>query len=238
MKHLWKGASALLLFAAMAVACAPGCVDAEAPFFIMSAKAVGCDTLTVDSDDIGIGTMDVRYACSYTAVLQLGNQLVRRGNQTKLQLETSRVSVTSFDVEILDAAGSPIQNATGAAAFTYPTTGFIDPASASEPGLGLAAALLVDGATAQTLQAQGGGSIIARIVAHGRTLGGDDVTTRPFDFPIQVCDGCLCTEPADDTCVNPESAPKAQCFRAQDQLFDCRFLGGHDCSDNAVCGNF
>ena len=101
---------------------------------------------------------------------------------------------------------------------------------------------LIDGGTAQTFLSTGGGSIIARVTVHGRTLGGDDVTTRPWDFPISVCNGCLCTEPSDDDCENPESAPKGLCFIRQDAPFDCRFLidknGGHSCSEKAACGQF
>lgn len=239
MKHLWKGAIPLVLVGAVAAPIGPGCVQAEAPFFIRSAKALSCDEITVDSADLGRGRMDVRYACSYSAVLELGNQLVKRGDETKLQIETSRISVTAFDVEILDAGGSAITNSTGAAAaFTFASTGFIDPSSSGNPGYGLASALLVDGATAQTLAAQGGGTIIARITAHGRTLGGNDLTSRPFDFPIDVCVGCLCAQPADDTCVGSMSAPKEQCFLPQDVPFDCRLLGGHDCTESATCGVF
>jgi hypothetical protein len=238
MKNIWKGAIALMLFGITTALTSAGCVQAEAPFFIHSAKAIACDEVTVDSAELPYGVMDVRYSCNYSAILRLGNQLVRRGDETKLQIETSRISVTAFDVEILDAGGQQIDNGGAAAAFTYPTTGFIDPSNQSQPGYGLAGALLVDGATAQTLAGQGGGSIIARIVAHGRTLGGDDITSRPFDFPIQVCVGCLCRTPSDDTCVNSIGQPMGTCFIPQDQPFDCRFLGGHECTEEATCGVF
>lgn len=232
MKKLWKGAAALVLFG---VACAPlasGCVDAEAPFFIRNVKYQGCGSVTVDTDILAAGTMDIRYSCNYLAVLELDNQLVARGDPAKLQIETSRISVESVDVEVLQADGETTLNA-----FTYPTTGFIDPANGTNPGRGLAGALLIDGGTASLIAQQGGGLYIARIVAHGRTLGGSDLQTRPFDFPINVCDGCLCYQPANDDCADSESSPAEQCFFPQDSGFDCRWIG-HSCDEPATCGVF
>ena len=230
MKHLWKGGIPLVLLGAVAVPVGQGCIKAETPFFIRSTKTQGCDAVSVDGTDLGEGRMDARYACSYSAVLELGNQLVKRGDETKLQVETSRISVTSFDVVTVDeSTGAQIS------AFTTPSTGFVDPSSGGEPGYGLAAALLVDRAGANALKAAGGGRIIAQITAHGRTLGGDDISSREFDFPINVCVGCLCSTPTDDTCVSSMSSPKEQCFFPQDSPFDCRFLGGHDCSEDLSC---
>jgi hypothetical protein len=233
MKHLWKGAPALVLLAAIAAPTGNGCVQAESPFFIRSAKVLSCETTTADSDDLAAGVMDVRYSCNYTAFLELGNQLVRRGDPDKLQTETSRISVTSFDVEVLGVDGAQLS------AFSLPATGFVDPGNGTEPGYGLSGTTLVDGkgalgARAQ-LQANQGGFITARLVAYGRTLGGDGVKTRPFDFPINVCDGCLCSVPADDDCVMAADTPKAACFIPQDAPFDCRFIGA-DCSTAGTCG--
>ncbi len=242
MKHICRGAVALVFFGAVAASTAPGCVQAEAPFFIRSVKAPACEEVTTSSSVLPYGRLDVRYKCEYHAILELGNQLVRRGDETKLQVETSRISVTAVDVQILDAGEQPLTNAAGAAEFTYATTGFIDPASGTEPGYGLADALLVDGATGQALAASippgGKTSIIARVTAHGRTLGGEELLSRPYDFPLEVSNGGLCTEPSDDSCTNPTDAPKATCYIPQDFLFDCRFLGGHSCSDPATCGVF
>lgn len=233
MKNLWKGAAALVLLGAACMPLASGCVEAEAPFFIRSVKFQGCEDITVDSSNLFSGTMDVAYSCEYFAVLEMGNQLVRRGDETKLQVETSRIGVASVDVEILQSDAETVVHA-----FTYPTTGFIDPSTGGSPGRGLAGALLVDGAAAGIIAQQGGGLYVARIVVHGRTLGGEDIQTRPFDFPLEICIGCLCYEPANDTCIGADSAPSEQCFFPQDAGFDCRWLNGHTCSEPAVCGVF
>lgn len=233
MKNLWKGAAALVLFGAASAPMASGCVEAEAMFFIRNVKARGCDVITVDGPDLGAGTMDIRYSCNYFAALELGNQLVRRGDETKLQIETSRISVESVDVEVLQADGETVVGQ-----FTYPTTGFVDPSNGTTPGRGIAGALLVDGGTAAAVAEQGGGLYVVRVIANGRTLGGDAIRTRPFEFPIEICIGCLCFEPANDTCINAEGSPDSTCFFPQDYPFDCRWLGGHTCSDAATCGVF
>lgn len=230
MKNLWKGACAVVLFGAGGLATGPGCVDAEAPFFIVSAMENTCDPITVDSADLLGGVMDLRYACEYYATLRLANQLVRRGDEAKLQIETSRISITRFDVEVLDAAENPIQRADGSAArFTYPGYGFVDAARAGQPGEGLARSQLIDGATAQALgDALFDGNtendvttVIARVVAHGRTLGGDDVQTRPWDFPIDIKYGYLCE-------CGPDPESSSECLIVQDQPFSCALTGG-DC---------
>jgi hypothetical protein len=237
MKHLWKGASALVLFGASVFAATPGCVEAEAPFFIVSAKAPTCEAVTPDSNNLFQGVMDVRYSCEYYGVLELGNQLVRRGDETKLQVETSRISVNRFDVDILTAGEEPVLRADGQPArFSYPTNGFVDPATASSPGQGLAATLLIDAGTAQVLGEalvddnpdNNVKLLIARVVGYGRTLGGDDVKTRPWDFPITVCYGCLCF-------CNPDLESFEQCAPKQDFDFSCEFLTGGTCEVDSPC---
>ncbi len=222
MKHIWKGASALVLLGATVLALAPGCVENEGSFFIISAKSPSCGSTTVDSDDLGSGTLDTVYGGgAYRATLLLGNQLVRRGNASKLQIETSRISLTGVDVEIL-VGGETFSRLDGSpAAFSDALVGFVDPARNNAPGFGLAQPLVIDGATIQALQAGAVSNVTARIVVRGRTLGGDDIKTRPWDFPIAVCAGCLCT------C--PDSEPTEECAVGQDVPFHCAFLDSGSC---------
>jgi hypothetical protein len=230
MTSLWKGALALALFGAASAPMASGCVQAEAMFYIKNVKAQNCEDIGVDSPQLPIGKMDVRYSCSYIAILELNNQLVRRGDETKLQVETSRISVTAVDVQIFGADGSFVKE------FTYPTSGFVDPANGTNPGRGLAGALLVDGEAASIMAASPGPYVVS-VVAQGRTLGGDNIESRPFEFPIEVCVGCLCYAPTDDDCINSSENPTG-CNIQQDYPFDCRILGGHTCDEPATCGNF
>jgi hypothetical protein len=231
MKKLWKGACALVLFTLGVLAAGPGCVDAEAPFFIISAMAPSCDTITVDSPVLGRGVMDLRYKCGYDAVLLLGNQLVRRGDDNTLKTETSRVSVTRFDVQLLDASENPITRPDGSAAeFSYPSTGFVDAGRAGQFGKGLSSTLLVDGATAQAIgdtlldtdATNDITTIIARVTGFGRTLGGTDVKTRPWDFPIEITYGSLCS-------CGPDATSENACPIFQDFSFSCAAMPNLSC---------
>ena len=76
----------------------------------------------------------------------------------------------------------------------------------------------------------------------GQTLGGDTLETNlPFEYPIDVCFGCLVSFPPDsvDTskpqpnCLAPlpgASGDYAPCITGQDQPIDCRM-----CSSVGVC---
>lgn len=230
MKNLWRGAFAILFLGLSVALFAPACVDNESSLFVRNVAQPSCDLITTDSPEIGEGFLDTRYQCGYSAVLIIGNQLVKRGDDNKLQTETSRVEIKGADVQVLDSSGAVLGQ------FSAPAVGFVDPANATNPGYGLTEVLLIDGATGQKID----GSVsyvVARVVVRGRTLGGLDLTTAPFEFPINVCNGCLCQIPPDDTCTDPQSTPTAQCWIKQDAPFDCRFLGGDaDCNTTGQCG--
>lgn len=233
MKNLWKGAVALAFLGLLIAATGPGCVDNESSLFVRNVAAPSCDVITVDGPIILGGVLDTRYRCSYSEDLVVGNQLVRRGDDNKLQTETSRVEIKSVDVEVLDPNGEILGQ------FTTTATGFVDPATNTSPGYGLTRALLIDGATGQLLDDQKIPLVTARVVVHGRTLGGLDLQTAPWEFPISVCNGCLCQKPADDSCINPDSTPTEKCLISKDFDFDCRLLGGKvDCSTPGQCGVF
>lgn len=197
MKNLWKGAVALVFLGLLVAMTGPGCVANESSLFVRNVTARSCDTVSTDSPFIAQGTLDTRYSCDYSAWLVVGNQLVRRGDDNKLQTETSRVELKSVDVQVLDPDGVIVGE------FSTTISGFIDPATNTQAGYGLTSAMLVDGATGQYLDENKINLVTARVILHGRTLGGQDLETAPWDFPINVCNGCLCQKPADDSCIGP-----------------------------------
>lgn len=229
MKNLWKGAVALVLWGVLVAASAAGCVVNESSLFVESVVEQSCDTVTVDSPQVLTGTLDTRYGCSYSQKLVIGNQLVKRGDDNKLQTETSRVEIKSADVQILGPDGAVLGQ------FSVPATGFVNPASNTTPGLGLTEILMIDGATGKLLNDQGIQLVTSRVIVRGRTLGGLDIKTAPFDFPIKVCNGCLCKVPNDDTCVGSDGTPTEKCWIRQDQPFDCR-VAPIDCNTPGICG--
>jgi hypothetical protein len=227
-KHIGASAGLLLLGAVMT----EGCADDEGSIFIRGALVVPTDTCDVIADPSSPtlfgGTLDTALAGEYGAVLLVGNQLVRRGNTATVRVETSRVQFVEADVTVLSSAGDQI------AAFRVPVSGFADPGTTGEPGYGAARVVLIDAVTAKSLGAQTGSSgvvqeIIASVIMRGHTLGGRDIESGAWQFPISVCQGCLVFFPgdADDTtteafdCNARDDAP-TNCRVGLDSPVDCR----------------
>ena len=201
-----------------------GCVDNNVSLFIRQVQIPDeDDDCVVQADPAAMfrlsGTMDTALTTSYQAVLLLGNQLVPRGNADTLRPESNRVQIYEIEVSVFDYLGGVLSE------YTMPASGFVDPSSGTTPGFGLVGATLVDHATGQYLagvsQAQ---TVVSRVKVYGVTLGGLEVETGYWDFPIYVCQstglntGCLpCNAPEDsgDAIVQP-------CFFGQDKSYDCR----------------
>lgn len=221
---------------------APACADNESSLFIRAVQAQDdmC-FFPAPGDDVVVllgGTLDVRVASTYSAGLVVGNQLVRRGDEEQIRTETSRIQLYAADVTVLDAGQTAIARGDGSeAAFEVPVAGFVDPGNGSDPGYGTAFALLIDSATSEQLRAQVGPfghmDVIASVIVRGRTLGGNELETAPFQFPIHVCDGCLVGPSAADDPANPavdcdntaDLDDDVLCSPGQDELIDCCRLG-------------
>jgi hypothetical protein len=190
--------------------------------------------------------LDAALLLSYKATLLVGNQLIARGDPANVRTESNRVVIKGAVVRVLDATGNEIT------AFTRVATGFLDPSFAQTPSYGVVAVDVLD---AQSVQ-DAAGSIanvtenrrrLVMIKVFGSTLGGQDVESNEFQFPIDICKGCLVSFP-------PESVDKARevtegkkncaastggstgggillpCILGQDQVVDCRL-----CQGAAVC---
>jgi len=238
-RHVGVGTALLAL--GVAVGMGPGCADNNSSIFVRSALAVPTDTCTVSADSsstvISRGTLDTAFTTEYHAVLLVGNQLVRRGNTATLRTETSRVTFYEADVRVVDGATN-----NELTAFSVPITGFVDPGSGTEPGYGLASVVLIDSASAQAAVGAFSANdqtvvaskeLIANVIIRGQTLGGVEVETGEWPFPIDVCRGCLIVFPgeADDPtttnnlCDFREDA-QTNCRPGLDSFVDCRFCAG------------
>jgi len=213
---------------------ASGCAYPGSMIFIDGVLSVdsACGAVAAPSSgQTSYGVLDVAYNSSgYIAALLIGNQLVARGAPTQLKPETSRVQIYGGEIRLTDGANGTVGSG---AYFDYFST-TVDPGSGSTPGYSGAYARLIDPATVQTLAGSLSGSgaveqlVVSEVTLFGITLGGDEVRSMPWTFPIYVCYGCLCKKPADDTCVNPENSPDPVCYIGQDTTFDCRHTGA-DC---------
>jgi hypothetical protein len=140
------------------------------------------------------GTFDIGLATSYEAVLQLGNQMVQRGpagpGSDPVHTETSRIVINGAEVSVADATGAVIGN------FTSVATSFVDVGATGIAGLGAVGITAIDAKTASTLCGQFADpatrhQLVLTIKAFGKTLGGTDVESQDFTFPVTVCKGCL-----------------------------------------------
>ena len=230
---------------ALLLGIAPGCADSESTLFIRQVQIPqqsSGNVCTVDNSPSSShrlsGVLDVALASQYEATLLVGNQMIDRGSKDDLRTETSRVQIGGSEVYVKDAAGRVI-----AGPYTVPSAGLIDPASGSNPSYGTVDSVLVDSVTASKLASELGAlprGTIRRLTAHvkvfGRTLGGTDVESGEWQFPIDACFGCLVSYPreADDPniagpdCRNPsaESNIPTPCSPGQDDPVDCRLCHG------------
>ena len=70
---------------------------------------------------------------------------------------------------------------------------------------------MVDAGTLQALAGSGEQTLVSRIRLFGESLGGNDVETGLFDFPINVCTGCLaCSDP-----IECDDEPPPACIIGQ-----------------------
>lgn len=181
------------------------------------------------------GTLDVAFRLNYQGLILVGNQLAARGDPETLRTEVNRVPLEGAEVLLTDAQGE-IENGF----FSVAAGGFAEVSSGTTPGYGAIQATLipdiVGNALADDLIAQGLGArkeVVSTIRVFGRTLGGIDVESAEFTFPIDVCYGCLVGFPLEaldtdpgtgvQTCqANAESAGEFPCFFGQDSRIDCR----------------
>jgi hypothetical protein len=226
---------AVVLVAGVGAFCSSACVKNESSLFVKGCAVIPTDTCmvvaTADTPLFGGGLLDTLYTSEYTCALLVGNQLVPLGDPNTDRTETSRVLLTSADINILDTGGNLLTRANGSAAsYNTPITGEVDPSMGTIPGYGLAFATLIDAATAKDLGAAALAQnlqqeVVVEVIVRGRTLGGDDINAGPFHFPIQVCNGCLCSEPAGQSCCNSTDMPAANCRPGEDGPVDCRIVG-------------
>lgn len=215
------------------------CADNESSIFIRG-------VLVPEGNDCGytadpgsaqrlLGVMDLAFTREYWAGLLIGNQVVERGSSDLLRTESSRFVAEGAEVEIETTGGDLIQS------FTVPVTGFADPGSQSEPGWGVALAVLIDSGTGNGLagtfvegqRSDVVGRVVAVVKVFGKTLGGQEIESGEFRYPISVCYGCSVSFP-------PEAADPGQglpnclatseggstvdvpCLIGQDEALDCR----------------
>ncbi len=178
------------------------CAESESILFVKGVALISGsgDDCVVTADDSQVirlgGTFDTAFGRSYRAVLVVGNQVVKQGSREKLRTETSNVVLQGAEVELTDPGGSSI------GPFTAVGAGLIAGASSGEsPGYGAVGVELIPAGISMAP-----GQWVANIKVFGKTLGGSEVESGVFSYPITVCRGCLVIDAYD-----PASLPSTSC---------------------------
>jgi hypothetical protein len=223
----------------------PSCADNNSSIFIRQMQAAIAPECTVDNDPsalfVSSGLLDVGVGTTYIAKPLVGNQLLSRGDARQAKAEPNRVVIQGAEVRLLTPGGNE-----RIAPFTTIASGTVDPTTSAEPAYGVTSIELVPASIGLQLRrelAQGGlGAVVsinAEIKVFGKTLGGTDVETGPFVFPLQICFGCTVTVPNDavdpalggPNCKKPAASSggaqgRTTCNIGQDYATDCRICQG------------
>jgi len=180
------------------------CVHDDSTIFVFDVLApqeVSNGQLCVYTTDttqpyISSGVADIDFIDGYTPEYLVGNQMVPQGNPSTPQDETSYVQIQGAVVRITDSSGNQLTT------FTRLTSGTIPPLNGTTPSFEPIGVLTIDH---DTLFSQEVLSVVAptpptprgivRLVTYvrffGTTTGGDSVESGEFEFPVDVCKGCL-----------------------------------------------
>jgi hypothetical protein len=193
-----------------ALSLAAGCVHDDSSFFVQNVifptpQGAGTECLFTANPSqsfLSRGTVDTSFRGEYTAWFLVANQLVTESNPNQVQTETSNINIQGAVVRDTDTAGNQLDN------FTSLTSGTVYAAVGGTPGY---AATQVTVVSQKALKATGAGStVVGYVKFFGHTLGGDYIESNEFEFPVDVCSGCLITiAPTDmSTCY---AIPNCEC---------------------------
>jgi hypothetical protein len=216
------------------------CVHDDSSFFVQAAiypqpQGSGTCTYTANPSQnfISHGTLDVAFARQYRAVFLLANQLVAQSNPNQVQTETANINVQGAIVRDTDAAGNQLDK------FTSLTSGTVYAAVGGTPGYSAIDATVVSPTAAGA--AGNGKTVVAYIKFYGHTLGGQYIESNEFEYPVDICNGCLIQFSAADINTCYQNIPNCEgavgdggtaststggsqavpCHLGQDTLIDC-----------------
>lgn len=261
MKRILGHVVTLLVCALGVSAAAPACTDNDQSLFIRNVLAPaqnrqnGSCTYTDDPQQPGLfeGTLDIGVRDNYFGVFLVGNQMIPRGDPLAARAESMRAHINGGIVRVTRTDGTLLRE------FTSSATGFADPQNNNQADFGVMGLIALDAPTAQILRdvlsAEATNArvnvrtlsiqVLSNIKVFGKTLGGTDLESAEFQFPIRVCIGCLVNFPAG---VNDSSKDPRQnclgtptttgavvqvlpCFSGQDEGVNCKNCNGRPACD-------
>ncbi len=174
----------------------------------VAAGSSGCIyTAEVSQSQLSSGIVDFGLRDTYRAVFLVGNQMKAQASVEQVRAESSRVLIEGAEVHVFDAKDKELR------AFTRLATGTIDPGDGSTPGYSTVQVDVLDGvsireAAADIKSRTETRRLIVKVSLFGHSLGGREVETNVFQFPIDVCKGCLVSFAA---AIDDPTIPGADC---------------------------
>lgn len=248
MKRLLGHGFAAVAVGVLATAFTPACAENDQSIFVRmvlappSNRQNGTCLYTADPTQpkMSEGLVDAAVRDTYSSTLLVSNQLIPRGDANSTRAESNRVHINGAVVRVSDPNGGAIGE------FTSLGSATIDPQVNNAPSFAPVNVDAIDPPTmakiAEGLAAGQSKLVVANIKAFGRTLGGVDVESGEFQFPIRVCNGCLVSFASGDDPATPGvdcNLPLAEggggqtslpCAPGQDEVTPCQ-----TCLDRAAC---
>ncbi|MBX3211044.1 MAG: hypothetical protein KF850_03340 [Labilithrix sp.] len=239
MNRLIGQAVAVTAFGVLAAALTPACAENDQSIFVRSVLAPslnrqnGVCAYTSDVTQLMLsqGVLDIGITDSYVASLLVGNQLIARGTTQGVRAESNRARLDGAVVRVSDPTGATLSE------FTALGSAFVDPALNNLPSYSPLFVTVIDPASVQRVaeQVPVGQTrlLVANIKVFGQTLGGVDIESGEFQYPIRVCNGCLVSfADGDATCALPlDDNSQGPCSIGQDEPTPCQL-----CRGRPVCG--
>jgi hypothetical protein len=178
------------------------------------------------------GVWDLSLDASYGVALRVGNQLIDLGNSGATGVPRANpnlIDVQELEVEVRDSAGAPLDLGGLPNPYTVPAGGGLIPSGdGTTAGEGLSSADLIPQVYIESLRPFVGSTIVVSFRAIGTTVGGSELVSSEFDYPIQLCSECLFGCATDDE-GNALCAPS--CTPGQDTIH----LTPAQCGETTAC---
>ncbi|HEY1696434.1 MAG TPA: hypothetical protein VGG39_29935 [Polyangiaceae bacterium] len=251
MKRVWGKVIAAVSLLGCGVASMAACKHDDSTLFVedvLLAPLVTSGQQCLFTNDptqphISSGVLDYGLRQEYDPTYLIGNQSVPEVNSQQLQTETNIITVQGAIVRITDSSGTQL------ATFTRLASATVYPSSGSVPGYAPITVTTIDSTTLATsaevqgtIMSNGTFRVVTYVKFFGQTTGGNYIESDEFEFPVDVCYGCLVGYSAADE--NPQAKTPncllagasastslpSPCVPGQDFTLDCS-----QCLGLAVC---
>lgn len=226
-------------FSLLAAVAMPACTDEDGIIYIRynlappQNRSAGC---IFEADPqaafMSSGRLDASLSQSYEVHLLVGNQMIARGDATSPRAETNRVHLDGAVVRVTGTDDVLINE------YTALTSGFAEASTSNTPGYGVATFAALDAATVAKLNLRTFGAtklVLSHIKVFGKTVGGVDVESAEWTYPIQVGYGTEINYSADPSAPFPNclaavdtDQTAAPCTFGQDERVNCGTCSGRN----------